>query len=318
MRRYQDEDDDWRIRAFLREVFLLNGRRPLSWDVVRFDYWRWHVNENIERFPLEEVVFIWETAGGQMAAVVLAEGKGDVFLQVHPHFRTPALEEEMLAVAEAYLATPGANGARKLRVWASAGDPLRQEILRRRGYSKGDWPEYQRRRPLAGEHAIPIADMPPAAGYTVRALGDVDELPARSFVSWQAFHPDEPEERYEGWTWYLNVQRAPLYRRDLDIVAVAPDGAFAAFATVWFDDVTRSAVFEPVGTAPAHQRRGLGKAVMAEGLRRAKRLGATMAYVGSYSPAAHALYASVGFTEYDLYEPWLKVRIPAGVARAGN
>ncbi|HEX6386119.1 MAG TPA: GNAT family N-acetyltransferase [Anaerolineae bacterium] len=69
---------------------------------------------------------------------------------------------------------------------------------------------------------------------------------------------------------------------------------------------------------PAHQRRGLGKAVMAEGLRRAKRLGATMAYVGSYSPAAHALYASVGFTEYDLYEPWLKVRIPAGVARAGN
>ena len=30
MRMYQDEDDYWRIREFLRQVFLLNGRRELS------------------------------------------------------------------------------------------------------------------------------------------------------------------------------------------------------------------------------------------------------------------------------------------------
>jgi len=41
-----------------------------------------------------------------------------------------------------------------------------------------------------------------------------------------------------------------------------------AFCTIWFDDVTRSAYFEPVATVPAHQRRGLGKAVITEGLRR--------------------------------------------------
>jgi hypothetical protein len=45
---------------------------------------------------------------------------------------------------------------------------------------------------------------------------------------------------------------------------------------------------------------------MCEGLKRLKRMGATLAYVGSYTPAAHALYASVGFTEYDLSEPWGK------------
>jgi ribosomal protein S18 acetylase RimI-like enzyme len=59
-----------------------------------------------------------------------------------------------------------------------------------------------------------------------------------------------------------------------------------------------------VGTHPDHQRRGLGKAVMAEGLRRAQRLGATLASVSSYSPAAHALYASAGFTDVELSEPW--------------
>jgi hypothetical protein len=32
--------------------------------------------------------------------------------------------------------------------------------------------------------------------------------------------------------------------------------------------MTRTAAFEPVGTHPTHQRKGLGKALMAEGLRR--------------------------------------------------
>ena len=303
MRRYQKEDDYWRIREFLRQVFLLNDRRELSWQVARLDYWRWHGVANCAEYPsIDGVTFIWETADGRIAAVLNPEGKGEAFLQVHPGLRTPDLEEEMLAVAEKHLASPGSAGRRRLRVWADTHDALRQEILTRRGYTKGDWPEYQRRRSLDA----PVPEAQPAPGYTVRALGDVDELPARSWVSWKAFHPDEPDERYEGWDWYHNIQRAPLYRRDLDIVAVAPKGAFASFCTIWFDDVTRTGAFEPVGTAPKHQRRRLGKAVMTEGLRRLRRLGATLAYVGSYTPRAHALYASMGFTEYDLSEPWIK------------
>ena len=43
---------------------------------------------------------------------------------------------------------------------------------------------------------------------------------------------------------------------------------------------------------------------MSEGLRRAKKLGATKAFVGSYTAPAHALYASVGFTHYELVVPW--------------
>jgi hypothetical protein len=68
-------------------------------------------------------------------------------------------------------------------------------LLQQRGYVKGTWPEYQRRRPMR----LPIPDVSVAEGYVVRALGDVEELPARSYVSWQAFHPDEPDDRYEGW-----------------------------------------------------------------------------------------------------------------------
>jgi mycothiol synthase len=306
MRRYRDEDDYWRIRAFLREVFLLNGRRERSWQVYRFDCCRWHGYENITRFQMEDVVSIWETADGHMAAVLNPEGKGEAFLQVHPALRTPDLEEEMIAVAEERLAAAGPDGRRRIRIWTPAVDSLRQEILARRGYARGEWPEAQRRRLLLGEQALPIPDAPLPAGTTVRPLGDIEELPARSWLSWRAFHPDEPDEAYEGWEWYLNIQRAPLYRRDLDLVAVAPGGELASFCTVWFDDVTRTGAFEPVGTAPEYQRRGLGKAVMCEGLRRLQRLGATLAFVGSFEAPAHALYASVGFTEYDLSEAWEK------------
>lgn len=44
---YQTEEDYWRIREFLREVSLHNDRHDFSWDVLRWGYWRWHVNENI-------------------------------------------------------------------------------------------------------------------------------------------------------------------------------------------------------------------------------------------------------------------------------
>lgn len=302
MRSYQTDDDYWRVRAFLRQVFLLNDRLEWSWQAYRWDYWRWHGIENLGHGSLEEHVFLWETVDGQIGAVLNSEGPGQAYLQVHPGWRTPLLEEQMIDVAQEHLARATGDGRRKLWFWVHEHDRQRQEILARRGYAKGEWLEYQRRRPLSAS----IPDVPVATGYTVRALGELDELPARSWASWKAFHPDAPDEEYEGWDWYLNIQRAPLYRRDLDLVAVAPDGEIASFCTVWFDDVTRAGAFEPVGTAPAHQRRGLGKAVMGEGLRRLRRLGATLAFVGSYEAPAHGLYASMGFTQYELAEPWGK------------
>jgi len=41
MRAYEPPDF-WKIRAFLRETFLLNGREEHSWQAYRFEYWVWH------------------------------------------------------------------------------------------------------------------------------------------------------------------------------------------------------------------------------------------------------------------------------------
>jgi mycothiol synthase len=102
LRSYQDEGDYWRIRDFLQQVFLLNGRRELSWQAYRFDYWRWHGIENLGQGPLEKSVYLWETAGGRIAAVLNPEGPGEAHLQVHPSLRMLDLEEEMITIAGGY------------------------------------------------------------------------------------------------------------------------------------------------------------------------------------------------------------------------
>jgi GNAT superfamily N-acetyltransferase len=100
-----------------------------------------------------------------------------------------------------------------------------------------------------------------------------------------------------------------MYRRDLDLVVEAPAGEIAAFACLWYDDVTRACTFEPVGTTPEHQRRGLAKAVIAEGMRRAKELGALFATVGGggeSNPPAEPLYVCMFQKEGVSATGWLK------------
>jgi ribosomal protein S18 acetylase RimI-like enzyme len=303
MRNFRDESDYWRIRDFLRRVFLLNERRELSWQAYRFDYWRWHGIENLGHGVLERDVFIWEDSEGQIAAVLNPEGPGHVYLQVDPGYRTPELETEMLVLAEEKLAVTQAEKRPRLNVFAEQNDVMRQEILKRRGYILSKFWEHHHRR----QASRPVPDLVLPEGYEVRALGDVDELPDRSFLSWKAFHPNEPFEDYDGWDWYLNVQRAPLYRRDLDLVVTSPEGELCSFCTIWFDDVTQAGSFEPVGTAPEYQRLGLGKAVIYEGLHRLGQLGADMAFVGSGSDEASGFYTSIGFTQSDLSEMWTKI-----------
>ena len=87
-------------------------------------------------------------------------------------------------------------------------------------------------------------------------------------------------------------------------MAIAPNGEIASFCTIWFDDVNRIGAFEPVGTAPAHQRRGLGKAVIHEGLRRLRALGAVEACVGSESPETFTFYSAIGLISTGFTQAW--------------
>lgn len=304
-RPYQTEDDFWRMREFLRQVFMLNHCLERSWHVARLDYARWHGCLNCAHVTMEEVATLWES-GGQLIAFLMPDGGfGEAHFCVHPGWHSLELLAQMFAVAEERLTATKPDGTHKLYLWAHETDNLLQQLFVEHGYQKDDWPEHQWHRDLDA----PIPDTSLPSGYTIRPLGDGLELLERCYASGLGFHQGDIKIAVENRadpTWYRNIQTAPLYRRDLDLVAVAPDGAVAAFCTIWFDDVTRTAYFEPVACVPAHQRRGLAKAIMIEGLLRLQRMGATRAFVGGHSAAANALYRSVMGSGHELYEVWVK------------
>jgi GNAT superfamily N-acetyltransferase len=108
---------------------------------------------------------------------------------------------------------------------------------------------------------------------------------------------------------YRNFTRhAPCFRRELDLVVEAPDGTLAAYVGIPYDPVNRCGIFEPVCTHPDHRRRGLAAALMQEGLRRLRAIGAVEATVdtGDRIPA-NRFYDSLGFTEAYRGFTWRKV-----------
>jgi mycothiol synthase len=296
------ENDYFRVRNFLREVFLLNDRLEHSRHVARLDYWRWHFIETCHITPpFEQVTVAWETEQGELAAILHPFGNGEIHLHIHPRLRDPELETEIFTYAVEHYAEVTKNGT-KIIAPIFTDDILRQQILTRLGFSKrSGWNRHYWR-----DLNAPIPESPAPSGYVVRSMGDENEHSTRSWCSWRAFHSDEPDSNYDGdSSWSRNIQSAPLYRRDLDIIVATLSGEFAAFCTIYYDDYTRSAVTVLVGTTAEHWRHGLGKTVMLEGMRRLKRLGCPRVISTAAEEPADALYHSV-MTNMKVTDTWVK------------
>ena len=211
--------------------------------------------------------------------------------------RSAELEHEIFAYIEA-------NFVEQNRIIAPvfADDDLRREVLASRGFTQRPGWNHHYRRDLTGPLPAPV----PPAGYILRSMGNESEHPSRSWCSWRAFHSDEPDSNYDGdHSWYKNIQSAPLYRRDLDVVAATETGEIAGFCTIYYDDFTQSAVTVLVGVAAEHWRRGLGKAILLEGMRRLQHLGCTRVFSTASEEPADALYRSV-MTDMKVTDTWLK------------
>ena len=306
-RKIECEDDFWQIRNFLREVFLLTFRVNLNHHVALLDHWRWHyVLTCRETGPVDQVTTLWENTDGKIVAVLHPTCHDEILMHIHPAYRIPTLEEEMIAYAEVQHSDWTRDKQRILYVPIYADDDLRRNILVHRGFSHRPRLIHHWRRDLDA----PMPDSQPPSGYEIRSMGAKDELPARSWASWRAFHADEPDENYDGdYSWYRNMQSAPLYRRDLDIVAANPSGEIVAFSTISYDDYTRSAVIVLEGTAAEHRQRGLEVALTIEGLWRLKNLGCTRVFAIVDDKETNDIYQAT-MENHRVIQPWVKVWNP--------
>jgi GNAT superfamily N-acetyltransferase len=297
-RSFRAIEDHQRISDFLEDVYRIN-QNQMNWLSSRWQYmayfikplylWRGYSN-------LEEMIRIWETEDQRIVGVVSPESPKDVFLQVHPDYRF--LENEMIAWAEDHLSHVNDENKRRVKIWVHDKNEPLQEILQKRGFLKReDVEEHFRWQNLDGDIPEPILPK----GYRLLSLAEGIRCEDKCDTVVKAFGSSGlPIEIYQ------EMQTASLYRPELDIVSVDEGGTVASFCTIWYDPKNGTATYEPVGTHPDHQRKGLGAAVIYEGLKRLKALGARVAFVQSYSNATDAFYHSVGFTQFDCGYAWIK------------
>lgn len=181
------------------------------------------------------------------------------------------------------------SGDASWTVSARADDTERIAVLESQGFQRRDWMTVHYERDLADE-PLP-APMPD--GFHVRPLRRLADVPAYVSTHRAAFN-----STYMNEDWRTRVLEVPGYRPDLDLVVEAPDGRAAAVTIMWLGPESggrREGQFEPVGVHPEFQKRGLGRALLLDGMRRLRTAGATHALVCTENTrtGANALYSSV-------------------------
>jgi predicted N-acetyltransferase YhbS len=300
---YNPDRDFLRIRDLLVETFSLTGQ-PLNWRLERWNYARYFVTPllatdgvgepDLSAYQAAIRLFdastgVWENEAGDVVGVVNIEhadrshsGWGEAFFQRHPHYNF--LLPEMLDFAEAHLRNRETN---QLFLPIYDHDRAFLAVVQARGYRRNDeytlWDSVFTIQEELPDYALP-------EGYRLRSMAGDNDLDRRRKAFGLGFNHPDPRD----WPSLLSnqeLQKAPDYRRELDLYVIAPDGEFASFCIAWWDEHNRIAMLEPVGTVPEHRRKGLARAVVLEAIRRVAALGVEQVSVGS----DQAFYLSLGF-----------------------
>ena len=284
VRRYEHAIDYDRVAQFLIDTYR-PGDRHDNWLQPRWEYMHYHPLFDESLRTAFSSTGVWESDGTIVALVHFEHRPGKYFFQVHPDF--VHLKSEMLEYAEAHLSVEAPDRKRRVAVWVNDFDAGLESILSERGYHsvegvKDSWSIF--------EICDPFPSIKLPYEFRLQSLADENDLSNLHRVLHRGFdHPGEPPA--DGLAGRKRMQSAPNYRKDLNIVAVAPDGAYVSYCGMWQDHVNRVAYVEPVCTDPDYRRMGLGTAAVLEGVKRCGAEGAIIATVGSDQP----FYMSMGF-----------------------
>ena len=289
LRAYQDEHDYHRMLHLVTENQADAHMSPNP-TVGDLDFRRY-----LENVPHGiNAIRLWEGSAGNMLGFSWPSADDP---HIVCHHQNRELDEAMIEWAEQQLQLdqPASGKSVCHSLYAYDRDEQRMDILRRRAYERTEIYVYCGIRHLASP--MPSARLP--AGYTA------DSLRAEDIAQRASLHAlagggggSVTPGQYQ-----LMMDFAPTYRQELDLVCRAPDGEIAAFCTAWFDEKSRHGLFEPYGCHPEHRRRGLATAILCEGLKRLKSLGAmngSVARGGCHSEdlnpdPALQLLAKIGF-----------------------
>ena len=282
-------DDYKNVRDFLIELDSHNyhfGR--WDWMIMSLSA-EWADPEGLEK------VGIWEDNNKIVAMVTYDTTLGSAFLLTLRGFEK--LKKEMLFFAKENMAKNG-----QFRVLILDGDTETQNIASQNGF----FPTQERE--LDAIHLMEpeklLYTLP--EGFKIISFFENFDIYKYGQSMWKGFNHEIQEEGpfYIYWKKHSEEYEKAWDRPNIDlnlkIFVEAPNGDFISHCGMWYDKKSKSALVEPVATEPAYRKMGLGKAVVLEGLKRCKELGATKTFVGS----PQQFYYSIGFRPYATSTWW--------------
>ncbi|MFW9849797.1 MAG: GNAT family N-acetyltransferase [Candidatus Thorarchaeota archaeon] len=248
----------------------------------------------------DEYVKIWEDSESNIAAITIVKPSGECWILIHPEHLDA--EEELVLWIEDYRKRSKKDITEEVPIHfvVQDDDEQRQNLLKKLGYERTEVEGADQVYDMS--HEPPDYQLP--EGYSVRHVAVNEEWEKYRAVQKAVFtHIKDMSQKIL----YI-YSTASFYVPELDIVAVDPDGNFAAFCTGRIDPVSKIAELEPVGTHPDHRKKGLGKAVILECLKRLKEYEppAIVILGAAATEGANRLYESVGFMNNGLRYYWTK------------
>jgi mycothiol synthase len=240
-----------------------------------------------------EHIYLWERQGQTIGWSLLDPDWCSFDVYVLPELRGSSAEDEILDRSIDCLAeiVRQQGGTQMRTYWVAEHDRTRIRQLEQRAFQRGAYATWYLERSL--EEPLPEPQLPD--GYSLRQVVVDRDVKIRAAAAYRAFGSTKPFDDY--WPRYQRFVDSPVYPSSIDLVVMAPGGDCSSFCIVWPDPVNHIGIFEPVGTHPDFQSKGLGKAVVAEGLRRLKNCGMYRAAVcaATDNQAAQRLYQAAGF-----------------------
>lgn len=293
IRAYDHQADYELVGDFLVDIHR-PGRGLRTWLQPRWEYMHYHSASDglpFERFGVAE-------DGHRMVGLIHFEHNPAFnYLQLRPGCE--GVVEDLLDWAEAHLGGRSITfGRRVIGLFVDDTDSLLEESVSQRGFVlHAEHTEEHARYVVDG----PVDSAPLPEGFRLLSLDEDNDFEKINRVLWRGFNHEGPPPSEEIPA-RKRAQLAPNFRRDLTIVAVAPNGDYASFAGMWMVKDRAVAYVEPVATDPTYRRMGLGRAAVLESIRRVAAEGARDVWVGS----DQEFYLAIGFEIETRARLWIK------------
>ena len=287
---YQYERDFERVGQFLIEVYQHGDHLPV-WLQPRWEYMHFHTHIK----SLDTSKFVIAEEGDQIMGVVHCEGREHlIYFQVRPGCEE--VKPLLFAHAEAHFEGAERQAGRLRTLHIDERDQTMALLAQEHDYTlnaeyREEHSQYDLRTPLL------TPSLP--EGFRLQSLADNNDLHKINQVLWRGFNHPGPADPAEV-AGRRFAQQAPNFRKDLTMVAVAPNGDYVSFGGMWYVPQNKVAYVEPVATDPDYRQMGLGRAVVVESMRRAAALGAEIVWVGS----GQEFYLSFGFKKLCSTDVW--------------